>query len=180
MAWVFSLFWMLYFCVSKREAPCWCQRGANVSFLPLSTSEEFWELPRLASGSHPTPIWRSRMYSREPHSDSSPSLGSPWGRQQHDCFLWQHQTLAMAGWAAFSHGRSGAVTMVSTPRTSSSPTCGCRHWWPHLLLQVTNTWPFYFLHLLPPGDLRQTGWDWGPLTVLPIEAQSFPGWAKHT
>ena len=120
MAWVFSLFWMLYFCVSKREAPCWCQRGANVSLLPLSTSEEFWELPRLASGSHPTPIWRSRMYPWEPHSDSSSSLGSPWGRQQHDCFLWQQQMLATAGWAAFPHGRWGAVTMVSTPRTSSS------------------------------------------------------------
>lgn len=36
-------------------------------------------------------------------------------------------------------GRSGAVTMVSTPNTSSSPTCGCGRWWPHLLLQGTDT-----------------------------------------
>lgn len=51
-------------------------REANVSLLPQSTSEEFWELLRLAGGSHPTPIWRSRMCPRELRSDISSTFSS--------------------------------------------------------------------------------------------------------
>lgn len=183
----FVLFWTLFFCVSRGRLYTDVTREANVSFshCPLQrNSGNCWDwlvaaiqlpygdpecvLESLTQISAPP---SAAHYIPEDINSMTASSGS------------NRSWPSLAGLPCPT-GRSGAVTMVSTPCTCSCPTCGCRPWWLHTeahpLLQGTTTLSFYFLHLAPPGDLRQTGWDRGSLTVLPTGAQGSPRWAKHT